>query len=117
MIPSRNALLALMLASCSRVPDDKFGDKIAEAICPQLEECLFGEYELQYRADEDRCQTGEAKLWDDIVFVQNSDGCTFDEKLAKECVSRIDDMECDGFFLAYEEGFATQCSGVWSCPE
>ena len=109
--------LVLVAACGGDIKQAKYPQKAARVICPQMELCTLGEYELQFRAQRGLCEQGVTKFFADQALFYTDAGCAYSESAAGTCLDQIHDMECDAFYNAFKADYDNVCGAVWTCPE
>ena len=105
---------ALLLIGCGPIasPSD-YAEARAEAECARIRTCERGQFEAEWRDDED-CVDDQAEAIDENNDDLDDADCRYVAEEAGACVRRIAGLSCESWFEG-ESGLA--CDLVWNCSE
>jgi hypothetical protein len=103
------AVVALVQTACFAVTEKNWEDRYAKNRCQFAKSCEKATFYFNY-ADMDECVGHQIKLYNER---DDHAGCTFDKKMAKDCVSALN-SRCKVAGADYESLFAA-CYEVWDC--
>ncbi len=104
------AALALLQTACFGVNEDNWPDRWAKNRCQFAKSCEKATFFFNYE-DVDECTEDQLDLYEEVD--DQYSGCTFDKKMAKECLSALN-TRCKAAGADYEELFSP-CFEVWDC--
>ncbi len=94
-------IASLVLLGACGLSEDKFADSFNEKLCDKLTECN-PDAECPEADDGDDADTAD---------------CTFDAKIAQECLDAIDAQTCDEETMTPGLDWLDACAEVYDCPE
>ena len=104
------AALAVLQTACFGVNEKNWEDRYAKNRCQFAKSCEKATFWFNY-ADMDECIDHQLTLYNETDDLYS--GCTFDKKMAKECVSALN-SSCKTAGADYDVLFAA-CYEVWDC--